>query len=378
MCLDGGWVLDYPICATRFVQPPKRVNPGKPETSNGHLFPAGLTLRARPESYEQLREMAAYWELETTQLAPGRYRGSLEAIYTSRTQLVLADHGCGTRVRGSVPANTVVLSVPLTTTVPTQFRGHRVTGNHLFVQDARHGLDFSFLSPLSIFSLAVQREDLERRATILWNCDHGESFSGLMGFESDAVADRARQVLLSTLRTFIRNPQDLADPDLGSKIERRMLDQLLCALREPLPPENSMARRWIARRAAAMLEVRCREDIDIADVCQAMGASRRTLHLGFMELYGMPPMKYLRALRLSGVRRDLARAGRDPARITAIATAWGFNHLGRFSAYYREFFGELPSVGRAELLDGERTISETKTGIAGGTTNRRRIPVTPH
>lgn len=317
-----------------------------PENLMPSLFPAGLTLRARPESYEQLREMAAYWELETTQLSPGRYRGNLKAIYTARTQLALADHGCGTRVRGSVPANTVVLSVPLTTTVPMQFRGHRVTGNHLFVQDARHGLDFSFLNPISIFSLAVQREDVEKRAAILWNCDPAVSFSGLIPFESEAIEERARHLLSSTLRTFIQHPQDLANPDLGSKIERRILDGLLATLREPLPPENSVARRWIARRAAAMLEVRCREDIDISDLCEAMGASRRTLHLGFMELYGVPPMKYLRALRLSGVRRDLAKAGRDPANVTAIATDWGFNHLGRFSAYYREFFGELPSAGR--------------------------------
>ncbi len=320
-----------------------------PFESEAILFPAGLAVRAQLGSYEELCEFASFWDLETIQLAPGRYRGTLEVIYTARTQLALADHGCGTRVGGTVPANTVVLCVPRTSHVPLQFRGHRVLGNHLFVQDARHGLDFSFLCPISIYSLAVRREDVERRAAILWNCDPEAGLSGLMPFENEAAADRARALLASTLSGFVQDPRDLSNPALGAKIERRLLDGLLSTLSEPLPPENATARRWIARRAAAVLEARCREDIGIADVCETVGASRRTVHLGFMELYGVSPMKYLRALRLSGVRRDLRRTRGDAAHITALATAWGFNHLGRFSAYYREFFGELPSSERGEF-----------------------------
>ncbi|GAB4176305.1 MAG: hypothetical protein Fur0032_16240 [Terrimicrobiaceae bacterium] len=80
----------------------------------------------------------------------------------------------------------------------------------------------------------------------------------------------------------------------------------------------------------------------MSDLCAEVRASRRTLHLGFLELYGLGPMAYLRVIRLNGARRDLRRARGS---VTDIAMAWGFNHLGRFSAYYRQFFGELPSAG---------------------------------
>ncbi len=53
-------------------------------------------------------------------------------------------------------------------------------------------------------------------------------------------------------------------------------------------------------------------------------------------------MAYLRRVRLALARADLVAA--EPARdtVTAIAHRWGFHHQGRFSAAYREAYGELP------------------------------------
>lgn len=106
-------------------------------------------------------------------------------------------------------------------------------------------------------------------------------------------------------------------------------------------------RHRIARRAEEFLRAHCREEISISDLCAVTGAARRTLHLGFCELYGMPPMTYLKALRLSRVRRDLLAASRSRTGVTEVAMRWGFYHLGRFAAEYRDFFGELPSVEKA-------------------------------
>ena len=81
-------------------------------------------------------------------------------------------------------------------------------------------------------------------------------------------------------------------------------------------------------------------------LCEAVGANRRTLHLGFLEVYGVPPMKYLSALRLCGARRSILAPRNREVRVTDIAMAWGFTHLGRFAMDYRSFFGELPSADR--------------------------------
>ncbi len=54
-------------------------------------------------------------------------------------------------------------------------------------------------------------------------------------------------------------------------------------------------------------------------------------------------MKYLLAVRLTGARRELLQRKDRNIGVTDIATAWGFSHLGRFSASYRQYFGTLPS-----------------------------------
>jgi transcriptional regulator GlxA family with amidase domain len=55
-------------------------------------------------------------------------------------------------------------------------------------------------------------------------------------------------------------------------------------------------------------------------------------------------MSYLREIRLQHARKDLSAADPTETTVTEIATRWGFLHPGRFSAQYRERFGEPPSA----------------------------------
>jgi AraC family ethanolamine operon transcriptional activator len=77
------------------------------------------------------------------------------------------------------------------------------------------------------------------------------------------------------------------------------------------------------------------------EVCRRIGASRRKLNYCFQDVLGTSPVKYLRAVRLNGVRREL-RSG--TAAVQDVAARWGFWHLGQFSLDYKRQFGELPSA----------------------------------
>ncbi|MNT90898.1 HTH-type transcriptional activator RhaS [compost metagenome] len=55
-------------------------------------------------------------------------------------------------------------------------------------------------------------------------------------------------------------------------------------------------------------------------------------------------MNALRALRLDTARSRLKMDA--DASVTEVALSVGFGHLGRFSEYYRERFGELPRETR--------------------------------
>ena len=99
-------------------------------------------------------------------------------------------------------------------------------------------------------------------------------------------------------------------------------------------------RRWrLVTQAREFVLARAGIPTNITDICQAVGASRRTLQYCFQETLGISPLEFLRAVRLDGVRRML----RSAPTVTDAAAHWGFWHLGYFSQDYRNMFGELPS-----------------------------------
>lgn len=87
-----------------------------------------------------------------------------------------------------------------------------------------------------------------------------------------------------------------------------------------------------------------KEDIQSQDLARAVGTSPRALQTMFKKYLRMSPMHYVRAMRLAEIRRELLDSkGSDNHSLTALAQKWGFNHLGRFSAYYRQAYDENPS-----------------------------------
>src|SRR5579864_6045632 len=69
--------------------------------------------------------------------------------------------------------------------------------------------------------------------------------------------------------------------------------------------QSSPRRQLLAQRAAELLRSRLPEPVTIRDLCDTIGVSRRSLHLGFRESFGVSPKQYLKRLRLSGARHDL-------------------------------------------------------------------------
>jgi AraC-like DNA-binding protein len=96
------------------------------------------------------------------------------------------------------------------------------------------------------------------------------------------------------------------------------------------------------KRAIDYLEGHLNLPVTIADLVAATQIPGRTLFQHFHNFKGTSPMRYLREARFERARRALLAAEPEDS-ITAIATDWGFTHLGRFAVEYRLRFGERPS-----------------------------------
>ncbi|MFB9650328.1 helix-turn-helix domain-containing protein [Curtobacterium pusillum] len=97
------------------------------------------------------------------------------------------------------------------------------------------------------------------------------------------------------------------------------------------------------RRALEYVHEHARDAIGTPEIAAAAGLSPRGLQQSLRRHLDQTPGDLLRSVRLDGARADLVRADRDETSVADVARAWGFGHLGRFSATYRARFGELPS-----------------------------------
>lgn len=146
---------------------------------------------------------------------------------------------------------------------------------------------------------------------------------------------------------------------LEQELKRAMIECITSDL-DTDAAERRTTRLPVMRRFEDILEANQDRPLYLTEICQAIGASARTLRLHCLEHIGMSPHRYLALRRMNLVRRVLTKA--DPTRttVTEIATDHGFWELGRFSVAYRRLFGEAPSI---TLRNSPRPASATATGL---------------
>ncbi|MEA3456792.1 MAG: helix-turn-helix transcriptional regulator, partial [Campylobacterota bacterium] len=98
--------------------------------------------------------------------------------------------------------------------------------------------------------------------------------------------------------------------------------------------------------------------INIASLAKQHNISERTLQKSFKSLFGFSPTLLLRNMKLNLVYRDLKFADPKTEKVSRVAQKWGFMHMGRFSSFYTELFGENPSQTLKRDYMMENTMSE--------------------
>lgn len=83
-------------------------------------------------------------------------------------------------------------------------------------------------------------------------------------------------------------------------------------------------------------------DIQVDELARLCRISRKSLYNLFERETAITPSAYIRQLKLEAVHAELSTNMRIRT-ITEVALKYGFTNLGRFSAQYRNYVGELPS-----------------------------------
>ena len=113
-------------------------------------------------------------------------------------------------------------------------------------------------------------------------------------------------------------------------------------------PIESTSATWITRECIALAD-RLGPMPSPTELANGLGVSDRWIRAAFRRTYGVSVMTFFRSRAMHRAHRELRAARPDQYSVTEVAMRWGFWHLGRFSAAYRSYFGELPSATLSRL-----------------------------
>ncbi|MCW2848434.1 MAG: Transcriptional regulator, AraC family [Marmoricola sp.] len=156
------------------------------------------------------------------------------------------------------------------------------------------------------------------------------------------------QPAIELVRQELENPKGLLTrPVVARHLEGLLVDGLLLTqphnYQELLHRAAAPGRAGAIARAAELMEELPSEPWTVISLAQRVHLSVRALQYGFKRDFQMPPMAYLKRIRLRLAHAALSASSPEITTVRAIAVECGFLHMSRFADMYRQAFGEPPS-----------------------------------
>jgi AraC family ethanolamine operon transcriptional activator len=293
---------------------------------------------------DALADAQPLWHLRYEQLSAGPFAGHVQHAQLPGLRLVLEASDRALRQRGDLGLGSYGFAMPIRASGPAIFNGQRVEGDAIMVG---RGDELDLCTPDS-FGLIGAVVDGELLAP-LWERMYQKPLarwleSQLVVPARPAAADALRALHLEAMARVQAADSPLREATALLQLRDAILIEWIEALPEAIDTSelpSATARKRLVDRACELMLSHPDEPLSMLEVCRRIGASRRKLNYCFQDVLGTSPVKYLRAVRLNGVRRELRAAA---GAVQDVAARWGFWHLGQFSLDYKRQFGELPSA----------------------------------
>jgi AraC-like DNA-binding protein len=209
-------------------------------------------------------------------------------------------------------------------------------------------IDLVWPGDCRLLSIKIDRQALEQEiATALGR--HSASPLPLgASFDVTGGPGRSWASLVRLLYAELRNPDSLVrQPQMARRWWQLVLSGLALTVEHPYQDDiagrpTALRPRPVKRTLDAM-HAAPGHPFTAPELAGIAGVGTRVLQEAFRRHVGMPPMTYLRELRLAQVHDELSKADPCQAAVSEVAFRWGFTHLGRFAGAYRARYGVSPS-----------------------------------
>lgn len=288
--------------------------------------------------------LSAFWQVELVQSSAGNLQldfcqTSLDgcAVYECRTNVELAASGARSE-------QYVTISPITNACAMSRYRGKELRADQLLLMEPRGEVFQQLASGHRQLAVSIP-VDLFRRvaAAEFIPEDQVDGFLAWRNLAPDpAKLQRLRRRLTGILHGACPPP---VRPDAGVWLTEQILEVVFDSNTQNMSITTRPPRRRIVREALERIHASPHQPPSILQLCEATGASRRTLFYAFDELLGLSPHAYTKKFRLGEARRAIIK-NRERRCIQRIARNLGFAHEGQFSIDYSSAFGESPTQTR--------------------------------
>ena len=288
------------------------------------------------------------WNQHYTQLSQGRFLGDVTSLHSPGIRVFAERMNRAVLQKGDVGGRRLGFGIATRAAGKCRICGEAANVGDLLVFSGEAG--FEFLSPdeFEVYGIEVKArssEDIQFTALVQVLEERLRSMR-----RATRVRSRHAARLAHSFRSVLQLFDDAAPPVTGPTVrafQRQMVGSVVDCLNAAVPPEESsraIRNHWAIIKAIREIVLEHPDSpLSVAELAMRLDVSRRTLQNAVNSTLEMNPVTLLRALRLSGARREIV----DAASVTEVATRWGFWHFGYFARDYRYMFGELPSQTRA-------------------------------
>ncbi|WP_454740154.1 helix-turn-helix domain-containing protein [Cupriavidus necator] len=286
------------------------------------------------------------WNLHYDQLDRGRFDGNFTDIRWPGLQVFVETTTRQVRQRGHLGQNTLGVATLLSGDDAIRINGKRGgTGSLIAVHSAE--LDVCTPANCTLAGLVIDADLVRSAASSMPELSRVLDAGSLPDIKAPQTSlPSFRNMLMSVVELAIDRPATFHDPVVQRDIRDGLILHLVQAMADAERSEEvhgAYAQKRLVDRACELMLANPEEPPTLLEVCNRIGASARKLGYCFQDVLGMSPARYVKAVRLNAVRREL-RSVRDPfISIYDVAARWGFWHFGHFSADYKRQFAELPS-----------------------------------
>lgn len=305
-------------------------------------------LRQQFSDFDELAEAVRGWGLDWVQLDCGPLDAAVHQITTPTALLSRFRFSRKFHQRGTSPPGVRTFGLIGKRSPDVAWCGHTGKSTHILAFPANDLFEVISLPGFHGDTVSIPEDRIRSVAEAAGLGDPLEQIpNGLVFIDIDPRRQMAVRNAISRLHTATAAKWDsVSDAAVVSEMELDLVSALVEALRATppshgAPPEPRLRTRAI-RIALDYIEAHADQPPSVEEICRASGVSWRTLDYAFRDRFGVTPKRYLQALRLHQVRREMLDADR-PRPISEVAAHWGFWHMGQFAKDYRRQFGELPS-----------------------------------